>query len=137
MHTECDTCFYVPGLGYSLPIQLFTGHGQVGLKVASSLLYLKSTEETEWPLLNLNCSDASQWSRKTVPNCHRAFSYISLAINTGQMAQVPKKTVTWKVNNKTSNNGEPWYSSLATDAHSCSAAAFSSPLKCTRPERDS
>ena len=28
------------------------------------------------------------------------------------MAQVPKKTVTWKVNNKTSNNGESWCTSL-------------------------
>ena len=74
MHIERDTCFYMPGIGYSLPIQLFTGHGQVGLRVASSSLYLKSTEEMEWPLLNLNCSDASQWSQKTVPNYYRTFS---------------------------------------------------------------
>ena len=40
MHIECDTCFYMPGIGYLLPTQLFTGHGQVGLRVASSSLYL-------------------------------------------------------------------------------------------------
>lgn len=47
MHVECDTCFYMPGTGYVLPVQLFTGHDQVGLKVSSSSLYLKSTEEME------------------------------------------------------------------------------------------
>lgn len=44
MHVECDTCFYMPGTGYVLPVQLFTGHDQV---VSSSSLYLKSTEEME------------------------------------------------------------------------------------------
>lgn len=110
---------FMPNTDYPRPT--FTGHGHVGCNACLPHCIF-SLVKKGMTSFYLSCFDAPQWSRKTVPKCHRSFSYISLPINTGPRAPSQRNSNLADQQQK-SSNAQLWYSSLgywcSFSVHSC------------------